>query len=230
LKLDRLIAKHDSLGRTQARRFIVEGRVKVNERIVISHETEIDRFDRVELVDALVQPGARRLYLMLHKPVGVVSATVDPQHLIVIDLIDDPDKASLHLVGRLDRNTSGLMLLTNDGNWSKRLMAPDRQVPKVYRVETDSPIPPEAVEAFARGFYFHTEDITTLPAELVILGENVARVTLHEGRYHQIKRMFHRVGNRVTALHRESVGTITLPDDLPAGKWRPLTGEQIARA
>jgi 16S rRNA pseudouridine516 synthase len=230
LKLDRLIAKHDLLGRTQARRLIVEGRVKVNGRIVISHETEIDRFDRVELVDALVQPGARRLYLMLHKPVGVVSATVDPQHLTVIDLIDDPDKAGLHLVGRLDRNTSGLMLLTNDGNWSKRLMAPDRQVPKVYRVETDSPIPPEAVEAFARGFYFHTEDITTLPAELVILGENVARVTLHEGRYHQIKRMFHRVGNRVTALHRESVGTITLPDDLPAGKWRPLTGEQIARA
>jgi len=230
LKLDRRIAKHDSLGRTQARRLIVEGRVKVNERIVISHETEIDRFDRVELGDALVQPGARRLYLMLHKPVGVVSATVDPQHLTVIDLIDDPDKASLHLVGRLDRNTSGLMLLTNDGNWSKRLMAPDHQVPKVYRVETDSPIPPEAVEAFARGFYFHTEDITTLPAELVILGEKTARVTLHEGRYHQIKRMFHRVGNRVTALHRESVGTITLPDDLPAGKWRPLTGEQIARA
>jgi 16S rRNA pseudouridine516 synthase len=136
----------------------------------------------------------------------------------------------LHLVGRLDRNTSGLMLLTNDGNWSKRLMAPDRQVPKVYRVETDSPIPPEAVEAFARGFYFHTENITTLPAELVILEEKVARVTLHEGRYHQIKRMFHRVGNRVTALHRESVGALALPDDLPAGKWRPLTGDEVANA
>lgn len=230
MRLDRLIAKHDSLGRTEARRRIIAGTAKVNGRIVISHDTEIDRFDRVELVDTIVQPGARRLYLMLHKPVGVVSATVDPQHITVIDLIDDPDKASLHLVGRLDRNTSGLMLLTNDGNWSKRLMAPDHQVPKVYRVETDSPIPPEAVEAFARGFYFHTENITTLPAELVILEEKVARVTLHEGRYHQIKRMFHRVGNRVTALHRESVGALALPDDLPAGKWRPLTGDEVANA
>jgi 16S rRNA pseudouridine516 synthase len=230
MRLDRLIAKHDSLGRTEARRRIIAGTAKVNGRIVISHDTEIDRFDRVELVDTIVQPGARRLYLMLHKPVGVASATVDPQHITVIDLIDDPDKASLHLVGRLDRNTSGLMLLTNDGNWSKRLMAPDHQVPKVYRVETDSPIPPEAVEAFARGFYFHTENITTLPAELVILEEKVARVTLHEGRYHQIKRMFHRVGNRVTALHRESVGALALPDDLPAGKWRPLTGDEVANA
>jgi 16S rRNA pseudouridine516 synthase len=132
----------------------------------------------VELDDTLVQPGARRLYLMLNKPVGVVSATVDAEHVTVIDLIDDPDKANLHLVGRLDRNTSGLMLLTNDGNWSKRLMAPEHQVAKVYRVETDSSIAPEAVEAFARGFYFHTENITTLPAELVILAEKVARVTL----------------------------------------------------
>jgi len=230
VKLDRLIAKHDSLGRTEARRCIVTRRVKVNGRTVISHETEIDRFDRVELDAAVIQPGARRLHLMLHKPVGVVSATSDAEHATVIDLIDDPDKASLHLVGRLDRHTSGLMLLTNDGNWSKRLMAPEHHVAKVYRVETDGPIAPEAVEAFARGFYFHTENITTLPAELTILGEKLARVTLREGRYHQIKRMFHRVGNRVTALHRESIGTLTLPDDLPAGKWRPLTGEEIARA
>lgn len=230
MKLDRLISKHGSLGRTEARKRIVAGRVKVNGRTAVSHEMEVDRFARVELDDTLVQPGARRLYLMLNKPVGVVSATVDAEHVTVIDLIDDPDKATLHLVGRLDRNTSGLMLLTNDGNWSKRLMAPEHQVAKVYRVETDSPIAPEAVEAFARGFYFHTENITTLPAELEILDEKIARVTLHEGRYHQIKRMFHRVGNRVTALHRESVGAIVLPDDLPAGKWRALTPEEVANA
>ena len=91
---------------------------------------------------------------MLHKPVGIVSATSDAEHRTVIDLIDDPDKSSLHLVGRLDRNTSGLVLLTNDGRWSKALMDPSRKVPKVYLVETRDPIPPEAVAAFAQGFLF----------------------------------------------------------------------------
>jgi 16S rRNA pseudouridine516 synthase len=162
----------------------------------------------------------------MHKPVGWLSATKDAQHPTVLDLIDDPDKHTLHLAGRLDRNTSGLLILTNDGNWSKRLMAADFKVPKVYSVETDVPVPPEAVEAFARGFYFHTEDITTLPAKLEILGKHLARVTLHEGRYHQVKRMFHRVGCRVTALHRESVGALRLPEDLKPGEWREMMPEE----
>jgi 16S rRNA pseudouridine516 synthase len=96
----------------------------------------------------------------------------------------------------------------------------------VYRVETDVPVPTEAVEAFERGFYFHTEDITTLPAKLEILGKHLARVTLHEGRYHQVKRMFHRVGCRVTALHRESVGALRLPEDLKPGEWREMMPEE----
>jgi 16S rRNA pseudouridine516 synthase len=162
----------------------------------------------------------------MHKPVGWLSATKDAQHATVLDLIDDPDKHALHLAGRLDRNTSGLLILTNDGNWSKRLMAADFKVPKVYRVETDVPVPSEAVEAFARGFYFHTENITTLPAKLEIHGELLARVTLHEGRYHQVKRMFHRVGCRVTALHRESVGALRLPEELKPGEWREMTPEE----
>ena len=228
MKLDRLIAKHDSLGRTEARRRIVAGRVRVDGETIVRHDHEVDRFARVELDGQVVRPGERRLYLMLQKPVGVVSATVDAEHRTVVDLIDDPDKASLHLVGRLDRNTSGLVLLTNDGNWSKRLMAPNHKVPKTYLVETALPIAPDAIEAFARGFYFHTEDLTTLPAELAILGERLARLTLHEGRYHQIKRMFHRAGNRVTALHRESIGAILLPENLAPGAWRALTPAEIA--
>jgi 16S rRNA pseudouridine516 synthase len=167
---------------------------------------------------------------MLHKPTGILSATKDDQHPTVLDLIDDPDKHTLHIAGRLDRSTSGLVLLTNDGRWSKRLMAAEEKVPKVYLVETLDPIAPEAVDAFARGFYFHTEDITTLPAELVILSERTARLTLHEGRYHQVKRMFHRVSNRVVSLHRESIGGIALPPDLEPGKWRMLTDQEMAVA
>ena len=166
VKLDRLLAKHQSMGRNRARQAVVERRVQVNGVPVSRIDLEVDRFSRVEMDGAVIRMPERLLHLMLHKPLGVVSATVDAEHRTVIDLIDDPDKASLHLVGRLDRNTSGLVLLTNDGRWSKPLMAPGGKVPKTYLVETLHPIPPEAVATFAEGFHFHTEDITTLPAEL----------------------------------------------------------------
>jgi 16S rRNA pseudouridine516 synthase len=230
MKLDRLIAKHRQMGRTAALRAIAAQRVRVDGLLVADGHTEVDRFSAVTLDEEPVQAAERGLYLLMHKPVGWLSATKDAQHPTVLDLIDDPDKHTLHLAGRLDRNTSGLLILTNDGNWSKRLMAADFKVPKVYRVETDVPVPAEAVEAFARGFYFHTEDITTLPAKLEILGEHLARVTLHEGRYHQVKRMFHRIGCRVTALHRESVGALCLPDHLKPGEWRRMTPEEIQAA
>lgn len=227
MKLDRLLAKHDAMGRNRARQAVIERRVRVDGETATRIDLEVDRFSLVELDGNVIREPERLLHIMVHKPVGVVSATTDAEHRTVIDLIDDPDKASLHLVGRLDRNTSGLVLLTNDGRWSKALMNPAHKVPKVYLVETRDPIPPEAVAAFAEGFYFHTEDLTTLPAELEILGERKARLTLHEGRYHQIKRMFHRTGNRVTALHRVSVGGIELPEDLKPGGWRFLADHEI---
>src|SRR4029079_19569888 len=114
---------------------------------------EVDRFMRVELDGEVLQQAERAIYLMVHKPVGVLSATEDAEHRTVVDLIDDPDKGALHIAGRLDRSTSGLVLLTNDGRWSKRLMDPEAKVPKVYFVETSEPITQDAVDAFARGFH-----------------------------------------------------------------------------
>jgi 16S rRNA pseudouridine516 synthase len=227
LKLDRLIAKHRGMGRTAAHQVIAARRVTVNGEVVPDGSREVDRFMRVEFDGAVIQEAERALYLMMHKPVGILSATEDAEHRTVMDLIDDPDKHTLHIAGRLDRNTSGLVLLTNDGRWSKRLMDPEAKVPKAYLVETTEPIALEAVEAFARGFHFHTEDLVTRPAELVILEERLARLTLHEGRYHQVKRMFHRVHNRVVRLHRESIGGIVLPRELEPGMWRALTREEM---
>lgn len=227
MKLDRLLAKHRGMGRRQARVLIAAGSVFVDGIVQARHEAEVDRFHHITADGETVQPGQRRLFIMLHKPVGVVSATKDAEHRTVIDLIDDPDKHTLHIVGRLDLSTSGLVLLTNDGNWSKPLTHPDHKVPKIYRVETARPIPHAAVEAFAKGFYFHTENLTTRPAALEIVSEFSARLTLSEGRYHQVKRMFHRIGNRVTSLHRESIGPVLLPDELPPGAWRFLTADEI---
>ncbi|WP_395731217.1 pseudouridine synthase [Prosthecobacter sp.] len=230
MKLDRLIAGYEAMGRQAAHLAIAARRVRVDGVCVTDGHHPVDRFTLVELDDSVVQASERALYLMLHKPVGILSATKDDLHPTVIDLIDDPDKHTLHIAGRLDRSTSGLVLLTNDGRWSKRLMAAEEKVPKVYLVQTLDPVVPDAVEAFARGFYFHTEDITTLPAELVLLGANQARLTLHEGRYHQVKRMFHRVGNRVISLHRESIGSLVLPADLPPGAWRALSPQEVLAA
>jgi 16S rRNA pseudouridine516 synthase len=224
MKLDRLIAKHRSLGRSEAHRLIAAGCVRVNGEVILGNQHEVDRFTQVELETEVVQQAERALYLMMNKPAGVVSATFDAEYQTVIDLIDDPDKHTLHIAGRLDRWSTGLLLLTNDGRWSKQLMDAQSKVPKIYLVETDAPIPSDAVAAFERGFHFATEDITTLPCELTLLGERRARVTLHEGRHHQIKRMFGRVGCFVTALHRESIGDIVLPPELRAGEWCAITG------
>lgn len=226
MKLDRLIAAHQSMGRQAAHLALAGRRVRVDDAVVTDSHHPVDRFMRIALDGVIIQPPERAIYIILHKPVGILSATKDDQHPTVLDLIDDPDKHTLHIAGRLDRATSGLVLLTNDGRWSKRLMAAEHKVAKVYHVETAEPIAADAAEAFARGFYFHTEDITTLPAELIVLSERSARLTLHEGRYHQVKRMFHRTQNRVVALHRESVGGFGLPPDLAPGQWRLLTTQE----
>jgi 16S rRNA pseudouridine516 synthase len=227
MKLDRLLAKHDHMGRTTAHRLLATRCVRVDGIIVADSQHEVDRFMLVEAGGQVIQAPQRSLYFMLHKPVGYLSATKDEQHPTVLALIDDPDKETLHIAGRLDRSTSGLVLLTNDGRWSKRVMSSEHEVPKVYWVETSEVIAPNVVDAFAQGFHFHTENITTLPAKLKILGDRSARLMLHEGRYHQVKRMFHRVNNRVVKLHRESIGNIVLGDRAP-GAWRALTDEEVA--
>jgi 16S rRNA pseudouridine516 synthase len=222
-KLHRLLVMAAGCSRQELAAMLPAGRVLIDGHVATALDFPVTRFHSVTLNGKIIQAGQRALYVMVHKPVGYVSATVDSEHPTVVSLVDDPDTDQLHLAGRLDRNTSGLVLLTNDGTWSKRITAADFHVPKVYQVTTAHEIQPEAVSAFAAGFYFHTEGITTLPAKLEILGPREARVTLHEGRYHQIKRMFHRVQNRVEQLHRVSIGGLALPSDLPAGGWRWLT-------
>ena len=167
-------------------------------------------------------------YFMLHKPAGCVSATRDPEHRTVLDLLDEPDKHELHIGGRLDFNTTGLLLITNDGQWSRRMTLPGRKLPKVYYVETEQPIEAHYAEVFARGLYFRYEDLTTLPAQLEILAPRAARLTLHEGRYHQVKRMFGHFQNKVTRLHRERMGGLALDPQLAPGQYRALSAAELA--
>ncbi|NHC11788.1 pseudouridine synthase [Stutzerimonas degradans] len=229
MRLDRYLAGRAQLSRQDVRRLLIEGRAWVNGEVIRTPDREVRLFDRIELDDALLQPGKAARYLMLHKPSGCVSATCDPTHRTVLDLIEEPDKTDLHIAGRLDFNTTGLMLLTNDGQWSRRLTQPSSLQGKVYLVDTEDEIDSNCIEAFAKGLYFRFENLTTQPAQLELLGPRRARLTLHEGRYHQVKRMFGHFRNRVTALHRERMGPVQLDPTLVPGRYRPLTAEEIAQ-
>ncbi|PQO97995.1 16S rRNA pseudouridine(516) synthase [Pseudomonas frederiksbergensis] len=227
MRVDRFLSNLPRFNRKQVRLLLVEKRVRVDGTIVSDPHTEVLEFSRVEVDDEVLQAGKPARYFMLHKPPGCVSATRDPQHPTVLDLIHEPEKDDLHIAGRLDFNTTGLMLITNDGTWSRRLTQPQTKLPKVYYVETEQQITAEYAITFAKGLYFAFEDLTTQPAELVVLGAKSARLSIVEGRYHQVKRMFGHFDNKVLRLHRERMGPLLLDDALKPGEYRPLSDEEI---
>ena len=166
-------------------------------------------------------------HVLLHKPAGLLTAARDKKQPTVMDLLP-AEYAALGCmpVGRLDKDTTGVLLLTTDGELNHRLLSPGRHVDKTYLAETDGPLTQADVEAFAAGLTL--SDFTAAPAELVLVAPCTGRVTVHEGKFHQIKRMFEARGRTVTRLHRESFGPLTLSDGLPAGQWRELTPEETA--
>lgn len=226
MRLDRFLIRRGVHSGKEVARLLADGRVRVDGEIETSGLFKTDRFSTIELDGEILQEH-EAVYLMLHKPAGYLSATTDPVHPTVMELIDHPLKQELHLAGRLDRATTGLLLLTNDGRWSKGVTEPVEEIPKIYRVKTRDAISPDTAAIFAAGIYFAYEDLTTRPAVVEILEEREALLTIHEGRYHQVKRMFHAVGNQVTGLHRESIGRLVL-GDLPEGSFRKLTAGEVS--
>ena len=222
-RLDRFISAKTGTPKSKVRLMLAQKRIYVDGQLATDINQPIDQFSHVALDGAVVQNNTRR-YIMMNKPIGVVSATKDEQHKTVMDLLVEKNinTDDLHIVGRLDLHSSGLLLLTNDGDWSRALMSPENKVAKVYEVTVEHPITDECIQAFANGMYFSYEDITTKPAQLEKLSECVAKVTLEEGRYHQIKRMFGRFRNPVLALHRVSIGEIKLDDGLAPGESRSI--------
>lgn len=227
MRLDRFIENTLSHSARTVRMMFAERKILLNGVAVDNGRHHITSFCRVE-VDGITLQARQPLYLMLHKPKGCVSATIDTKNTTVLDLIDVPGKEELHLAGRLDFNTTGLLLLTNDGNWSRKITQPEERFPKTYRVETRQAITDEYVEAFKSGMYFRFENLTTQPAQLHILSETSAELTIYEGRYHQIKRMFGFFQNEVIGLHRLSMGDIALDTSLQPGEYRALSQAEIA--
>lgn len=228
MRLDKFLCDCSDLTRTMAGKLIRQGEVMVDGVVIkqpafhINEQNEVE-FDGVVLT---LTPGHR--YFMLHKPQGYVCSNDDPDHPTVFFLLDEPSPAKLHVVGRLDLDTTGLVLVTDDGQWSHRVTSPRHECAKTYHVWLADPIAPETAELFAEGILLRSERDKTRPAKLEVLGECEARLTIHEGKYHQVKRMFAAVGNKVIGLHREQVGDLVLDEALAPGEYRELTAEEIA--
>jgi len=227
MRLDKFIASVTDLSRNDAKRAIKDGEVRVAGQIALDPQQHIEASAAVTLFGRPLRSAMPR-YFMLNKPDGYVCATKDRQHLTVLDLIDEDNVDDLHVAGRLDIDTTGLVLLTDDGQWSHRLTAPSRDCRKVYWLQTAEPIGESAVRQFAQGLFLKAEKERLKPAQLELIDECTARVSIGEGKYHQVKRMFGALGNAVVKLHRERIGAIALDPSLEPGHYRALTPEEIA--
>jgi len=225
-RLDRLLAGATDLSRVEAQRAIRVGEVQVDGRVVSDPATRIPPGAQVEYAGQdLAMTGYR--YFMLNKPAGVVCATRDREHRTVLDLLDVPNRSSLHIAGRLDIDATGLVLITDDGDWSHRIMSPRHKLPKTYRVQLAEPIDDSALAALRAGVTLRGEDRPCAPAVVELLSPAEIRLTITEGRYHQVKRMLAATGNHVRQLHRERVGNVVLDPSLAPTAYRPLTDREL---
>lgn len=224
MRLDKFICDATGLTRSQASKVVRQGLITVNGQQAKQPAQQVALTDQIFLEDQQLQLIGLR-YFMLHKPEGYVCSTDDPDHPTVFSLLDEPLQERLHTVGRLDLDTTGLVLITDDGQWSHRISSPKHHVAKTYRVWLADPVSHAAIKQFAEGVQLRGEKNITLPAELELVSETEALLTIHEGRYHQVKRMFAAIGNKVVRLHREKIGGLQLPADLAEGEYREL-GEQ----
>lgn len=227
VRLDKFIAQSTELSRALAKLELKRKQITVNGSVERDAGYIVQRNDEVRWQQQLLNwPGPR--YLMLHKPKGVECSHNPSAHRSVFDLVDAPRANELQVVGRLDQDTTGLVLLTDDGAWLHALTSPKKVQGKRYLVTCAQPITPEQLAALRAGVVLRDDPKPTLPAEATLLSPNQLQLSIHEGRYHQVKRMLAAVGNVVTDLHRESIAHIQLDADLPEGNWRWLTEAEIS--
>lgn len=226
MRLDKYIADSTDLSRALVKLALRNKRVLVNGEQVKDASLQVSPSDRVQLDGAVLRSVGPR-YFMLHKPLGYICATVDNDHPTVLDLLDEPNKKILHIAGRLDIDTTGLVLITDDGPWNHRVTAPRHDCQKSYLVTLANTLVSDAEQQLQIGLLLKGETQLTKPASLERLANNQVRLTISEGKYHQVKRMFAALDNRVVELHRERIGDIALDDALALGEYRPLTAIEV---
>jgi len=231
MRLDKFVCKSTLLSKQQACIEIEAGKVTVNDKIILDiahqvHENNNVVFEQQRLISRPFR------YLMMNKPTNTICSNIDEVYPSVLNLLNNAkyDESinnidELHIAGRLDADTTGLILITDDGRWTYNITLPTNRCPKVYRVGLSKTFNPMLVDIFKQGIQLQGEQQLTKPAKVKIVDEKEVLLTITEGKFHQVKRMFAAVGNRVVRLHREQIGQIKL--DIESEKWRFLTPLEI---
>lgn len=230
MRLDKYLAETAQCTRSAARTLVQKGRVSVNGAVCKKADTQLSEVD-VVCLDGAPLRYQQFVYLMVNKPAGVVSAREDARDTTVVDLLGDAyPRRQLFPAGRLDKTSTGFVLLTDDGVFAHEILAPKRHVPKRYTVTLDTPLTQEMADGFAAGVTLADGTVLS-PAQVQALSPDglQVQVVLRQGVYHQIKRMFGVYGAGVNALHRDAIGGLALDESLAPGQWRELTPEEVAQ-
>ena len=226
IRLDKYLCEMEMGTRSQVKELVKKGLVSVNGEIINKADYKFDETSAKVCVKDKEVSYQKFYYYMLHKPAGVVSATVDNHDKTVLDLLKEASGKDLFPVGRLDKDTEGLLLITNDGELSHNLLSPKKHVDKTYLVETKEVITKEMVAALEKGVDIG-EEKPTMPAKIEVLDNTRMKLTIKEGKFHQIKRMLKAVENEVIYLKRLSMGSLKLDENLALGEYRSLTDAEI---
>ncbi|MBM7646491.1 16S rRNA pseudouridine516 synthase [Scopulibacillus daqui] len=232
MRIDKLLANAGLGSRKDVKKLLKQGKVVVNDCFIKDPKQHV--FPETDIIYVNNEPVIYKAftYFMLNKPKGVISATKDDSQQTVLDLLDSKDRLpQLFPVGRLDKNTTGLLLITNDGQLAHRLLSPKHHVNKTYIAKIDGTVTQEDVQCFQKGIKLE-DDYVTLPSKLEILTSasvSEVKITISEGKFHQIKRMFLAVGKKVIDLKRLTMGPLVLDQELKLGEYRPLTEEEIRK-
>lgn len=230
MQLERLLQKHGFGTRKGCRGLIRDERVAVNGQICDDPFADIPTDNLVFSVDGVDWPYAEFASLMLNKPAGYECSRKPQHHPSVLELLPRPlRERDVQPIGRLDEDTTGLLLITDDGQLNHQLSSAKRKVPKIYLATTKHPLDQAQIDQLLAGVLLNDEPEPIAAAGAVIVGEHLLRLTVTEGKYHQVKRMVAAAGNRVEALHREAVGELSLPGDLKPGEWRWLSSADLQK-
>ncbi|BFU59344.1 MULTISPECIES: 16S rRNA pseudouridine(516) synthase RsuA [Rodentibacter] len=227
MRLDKFIAENTGLTRSQASKAIRQSAVKINGEIEKNSARQISQDDEIYFEDKRLTWLESGQYFMLNKPQGCVCSNDDGDYPTIYQFFDYPLSAKLHSAGRLDVDTTGLVLLTDDGQWSHRITSPKHHCEKTYLVTLADPVEKHYEQACAEGILLRGEKNPTKPAKLEVLDDYNVNLTISEGRYHQVKRMFAALGNKVIGLHRWKIGEVELDNTLEEGEYRSLSQAEI---
>ena len=227
MRLDKYISNATDLSRTDVKKLIKSGLVSINDETAKSGSQKVTDDQEIAIEGSTIQLMTTR-YFMMNKPAGVVSATKDHTNPTALDLIYEHRNDQLQIAGRLDIDTTGLLLITDDGQWNHIVTSPRTDCKKIYAVELENAVNEDYHKKLEAGIALEGEKRRCLPATMQVIDDHHIQLSISEGKYHQVKRMITSLGNEVVSLHRLQIGGIALDPELEPGDYRPLTEEEIA--